>query len=101
MKKTDTRRLTVHVSRRNYASLDAAPCIILEGVWLDALGYHPGDMVDIAEKDGQLTITRIDKADIPEDPKHAAMREEIEAMKPQERRMMARMLREAESGYGK
>ena len=101
MKKTDTRRLTVHVSRKNYASLDAAPCIILEGVWLNALGYHPGDKVDIAEKGGQLVLTRIDQADIPEDPKKAAMREEIEAMKPQERRMMARMLREAENGYGR
>lgn len=101
MRKSNKRRLTVHESRKSYASLQKAPCIILEGVWLNALGYHPGDAVDITEKDGMLTITRIDPESASEDPRRTAIREEVAGMTKKERRMMAAALREAGTGYGR
>ncbi len=95
MKKKERRMLTVHASRQRYASLNEAPCIILEGVWLNELGYRPGDRVDVRTEDGRLTISRINPADIPEDPEKKACREEVGRMSAKQRKMMAAMLRDA------
>lgn len=51
------RKITVYNSRKNIDD----PCIILQGKWLEAAGFEPGDKIIVKCKRANLTIQIVQK----------------------------------------
>lgn len=87
------RRITCLRSRKNYASANDVPSILLEGIWLKELGFHPGDYAEIECNEGQLIIRRRERENA-FDPKVAEVQKAYNNLTRSQKRQLVKAISE-------
>lgn len=87
------RNLTVSTARRSYETTQNVPALVLQGIWLQELGFQPGDLAHIECSDGKLTITRQEKKN-ETSPEAVACIDHYRNLPRKEKRLVMQTLRE-------